>query len=313
MKAVILDAATLGDDIDLTPLHEAVDTLEVHAHTSREERQARLAGATVALTNKVVIDAELIDALPDLELICVLATGTNNIDMQAAKARGIEVRNVTAYGTASVAQHTLMLMLALASRLPLYMRDVAAGRWNDSPMFCLLDHRTLQLAGKHLVIVGHGELGRAVAHLAEAFGMRVTFAARPGNEAHDSRPALASLAGELDVLSLHCPLNDETRHLVDADMLARFKPSALLLNCARGGIIDESAALDALRNGTLGGLGVDSLPDEPPREGHALIDALQEGHNLIVTPHSAWISPEARANVVRLTVDNLRHWLASRA
>ncbi|WP_280567832.1 D-2-hydroxyacid dehydrogenase [Chromohalobacter sp. 296-RDG] len=313
MKAVILDAASLGDDIDLSPLHAAVDTLEVHAHTALDERQARLDNADIAITNKVVLDGELLASLPTLKLICVLATGTNNIDMETARARGIEVRNVSAYGTASVAQHTLMLMLALANRLPLYMRDVAAGRWNDSPMFCLLDHRTLQLAGKHLVIVGHGELGRAVAHLAEAFGMRVTFAARPGNETQDSRPSLASLASELDILSLHCPLTDHTRHLVDTEMLARFKPGALLINCARGGIIDENAALDALRDGSIGGLGVDSLPQEPPRKGHALIDAMDEALNLIVTPHSAWISPEARANVVSLTRDNLRDWLASRA
>ncbi|GAB3336523.1 D-2-hydroxyacid dehydrogenase [Chromohalobacter beijerinckii] len=313
MKAVILDAASLGDDIDLSPLHAAVDNLEVHAYTPDDERQARLDNADIAITNKVVLDGDLLASLPNLKLICVLATGTNNIDMQAARDRGIEVRNVSAYGTASVAQHTLMLMLALANRLPLYMRDVAAGRWQESALFCLLDHRTLQLADKHLVIVGHGELGRAVSRLAEAFGMRVTFAARPGNEAQDSRPSLASLAGELDVLSLHCPLTDQTRHLVDAEMLSRFKPGALLINCARGGIIDEKAALDALRGGSIGGLGVDSLPEEPPRQGHALIEALDEALNLIVTPHSAWISPEARANVVSLTRDNLHQWLASRA
>ena len=275
MKAVLLDAASLGDDIDLSPLRALVDDLEVHALTAPEQRHERLAGAQVALVNKVVLDAELIDALPDLALICVLATGTNNIDMQAAERRGIAVRNVTAYGTDSVAQHTLMLMLALAARLPHYQSALRDGAWQRSEIFCLLDQPTLQLADKHLVIV---------------------------------RPTLADLLGELDVLSLHCPLTEATRGLIDAQALATMKPEALLINCARGGIIDEHAALEALRQGRLGGLAVDSLPSEPPREGHALLDALHEPLNLIVTPHNAWISPEARQRVVTLTADNLRAW-----
>ncbi|WP_192037078.1 D-2-hydroxyacid dehydrogenase [Halomonas sp. YLGW01] len=307
MKAVILDAASLGDDIDLSPIRAEVDTLMVHATTEPKDCLARLEGASVAIVNKVVLDAETLEALPSLELICVLATGTNNIDMQAARRLGIEVRNVTAYGTASVAQHTLMMMLALANRLPLYQRDVADGAWQRSAFFCLMNHRTLQLAGKHLVIAGQGELGSRVATLAEAFDMRVTFAARPG-KTDDSRPTLHGLAPQADVVSLHCPLTEESHHLVDAALIDRLKDDALLINCARGGIIEEQAALEALRDGCLGGLGVDSLPAEPPRDGHALIAALDEPLNLIVTPHNAWITPEARANVVRLTVDNLRAW-----
>lgn len=308
MKAVILDAASLGDDIDLAPLRAEVETLEVHDLTAPEARLERLQDAEIAIVNKVVLDRDLLAALPRLKLICVLATGVNNIDMAAAERHGIRVRNVSAYGTASVAQHTLMLMLSLANRLPLYQRDVAAGRWGESPFFCLLGHRTLELADKRLVIVGRGELGQAVGRLAEAFGMQVIFAARPGSEGSDERPALDDLAPTADVLSLHCPLTDETRHLVNNTLLARMKPDALLINCARGGIIDEEAALAALRDGRLGGLGIDVLPKEPPRDGHPLIEALGEPLNLIVTPHNAWISPEARANVVRLTVENLRSW-----
>ncbi|MCE9684254.1 D-2-hydroxyacid dehydrogenase [Halomonas alkalisoli] len=306
MKAVILDAASLGADIDLSPIRERVDELDVHEHTAPEQVRERLDGAEVAIVNKVVLDGTTLGALPSLRSICVLATGMNNIDMPTAERLGIDVRNVNAYGTASVAQHTLMLILALANRLPLYQRDVAAGRWNVSPFFCLMDHPTLQLEGKHLVVVGQGELGSRVAALAEAFGMRVSFAARPGNEANDRRPALVSLAPEADVVTLHCPLNDATRHLFDATLLATLKPGALLVNCARGGIIDEQAALDALREGQLGGLGVDVLPVEPPRDGHPLLDALEESLNLIVTPHSAWITPEARQRIVTLTADNLR-------
>ncbi|NIC04021.1 D-2-hydroxyacid dehydrogenase [Billgrantia bachuensis] len=312
MKAVILDAASLGPDVDLAPIRSQVDTLEVHQASTTEQSRERLAGAEVAIVNKVVLDAATLESLPELELICVLATGTNNIDMATAERLNIPVRNVTAYGTASVAQHTLMLILALANRLPLYQRDVAAGRWNESPFFCLMDHATLQLEDKHLVIVGQGELGSRVAALAEAFGMRVTFAARPGNKGNDRRPGIAELAPEADVISLHCPLTEATRHLVDADLLATLKPGALLVNCARGGIIDEQAALLALHEGRLGGLGVDVLPVEPPRDGHPLLDALSEPLNLIVTPHSAWITPEARQRIVALTADNLSDWKAQR-
>ena len=310
MNAVILDAASLGADIDLVPIRERVDSLSVHQQSSTPEARERLQGARVAIVNKVVLDAPTLEALPDLKLICVLATGTNNIDMSAAERLGIAVKNVSAYGTASVAQHTLMLMLTLANRLPLYQRDVAEGRWGRSDFFCLMDHGTLQLEGKHLVIVGQGVLGSRVAQLSEAFGMRVTFAARPGNESDDRRPSLAELAPVADIISLHCPLSDATRHLVDADLLATLRPGALLINCARGGIIDENAALAALRNGRLGGLGVDVLPEEPPRDGHPLIDALAEPLNLVVTPHNAWITPEARQKIVALTADNLRDWQA---
>jgi len=307
MKAVLLDASSLGPDIDLDPLRAELDSLAVHDQSTTAEARERLAGARVAIVNKVVLDAPTLEALPELRLICVLATGTNNIDMAAAERLGIAVKNVSAYGTASVAQHTLMLMLALANRLPLYQRDVAAGRWGESPFFCRMDHGTLQLEGKHLVIVGQGVLGSRVAQLAEAFGMAVTFAARPG-KADDNRPTLAELAPAADIISLHCPLSEATRHLVDADLLATLKPGALLVNCARGGIIDELAALEALREGRLGGLGVDVLPVEPPRDGHPLIDAMAQPLNLIVTPHNAWITPESRQNVVALTADNLRAW-----
>lgn len=310
MKAVILDAATLGDNIDLTPLCDEVDTLEVHDRTTPQQCLERLQDAEVAIVNKVVLEGDLLASLPRLKLICLLATGTNNIDMATAQRQGIQVKNVAAYGTASVAQHTLMLMLCLANRLPLYQRDVIDGRWSQSPFFCLLDHRTLELAGKRLAIVGSGDLGQAVARLAEAFGMEVIFTARPGNEAQDERPALADLASSIDVLSLHCPLTEDTHHLVDADLLARMKPDALLVNCARGGIIDETAALQALRGNRIGGLGVDVLPNEPPQDGHPLLDALNEPLNLILTPHNAWITPEARANVLRLTADNLRSFKA---
>ncbi|CAM3581183.1 MULTISPECIES: D-2-hydroxyacid dehydrogenase [Halomonas] len=309
--AVILDAKSLGPQIDLAAIRESVSHLEVFEQSSTQQAAERLADADIAIVNKVVLDAKTLQQLPKLRLICVLATGLNNIDLETAKANNIEVKNVAAYGTASVSQHTLMLMLSLANRLPLYQRDVAAGKWQRSDFFCLQDYPTLQLSGKHLVMVGQGELGSEVARLAEAFGMNVSFTARPGNETNDKRPSLDDLLDDADVISLHCPLSDATKHLINRERLAKAKPSLLLINCARGGMIDEVAALDALRSGKLGGLAVDVLPAEPPRNGHPLLDALAEPLNLIVTPHNAWVTPEARQNIVSLTANNISEWKTS--
>ncbi|MFA5630993.1 MAG: NAD(P)-dependent oxidoreductase [Porticoccaceae bacterium] len=304
MKAVLLDADTLGEDIDLAPIREVVDELVMYASTTLEQLAAHLDGADLIIVNKTYIPAW---AMTGRKAIFVLATGTNNIDMAAAQAQGVPVFNVTNYGTASVAQHTLMLMLALAAKLPLYQRDLAAGAWQQSEFFCLSHHKTLALAGKTLAIVGAGTLGNAVATLAEAFGMRVCFSARPG-VASDERPSLDSLLPEADVLSFHCPLTEHTRHLLNRERLARVKRGCLVINCARGGIIDENAALAALIDGRIGGLAVDVLPEEPPRQGHALLDALVDGLNLIVTPHNAWISREARQNIIDMTARNITRW-----
>lgn len=301
MKAVILDADTLGDDIDLTPLHNVVTDLRIYGTTAAEQLKEHLADADLILTNKVVIPDW---ALAGRKAVLVLATGTNNIDLQAAAEQGVPVLNVSNYGTASVAQHTLMMILALAARLPLYQQDMALGMWQQSPFFCLLGHRTTELAGKTLVIAGSGALGTAVAKLAEAFAMKVIFCARPGAE-NDSRPDFNSLLPQADVVSFHCPLNEHTRHLLNAGNLADIRPGCLVVNCARGGIIDEEAALQALQDGRLGGLAVDVLPQEPPRQGHMLLDALAQPLNLIVTPHNAWISPQARQNIVNITADNI--------
>lgn len=310
--AVILDAQSLGPEIDLTAIKESVSQLEVFEQSTTQQALERLADADIAIVNKVVLDGDTLRQLPKLKLICVLATGLNNIDTKAASEQQIVVKNVNAYGTASVSQHTLMLMLSLANRLPRYQRDVAAGEWQRSDFFCLQDYPTLQLSGKNLVLVGQGELGTEVARLAEAFGMQVHFAARPGNEANDQRPSLDDLLPDADIISFHCPLSDGTKHLMNRQRLANAKPSLLLVNCARGGIIDEEAALEALRNGQLGGLAVDVLPTEPPRDGHPLLDALSEGLNLLVTPHNAWITPEARQNIVSLTANNIGEWKSAR-
>lgn len=303
MKAVLLDADTLGSGVDLSPIRALVSELRVFTRTSPEQLEEHLADAELILTNKVQIPGW---AMQGRKGILVLATGTNNIDMDAARAQGVPVRNVSNYGTHSVAQHTLMLILALAARLPRYQHDIRGGAWQQSPFFCLLNHNTTELADKTLVIVGQGTLGSAVAKLAEAFGMTVMFCARPGAE-DDSRLPFEQAIEQADVLSFHCPLNEHTRHLLNRDNIDRLKRGCLVVNCARGGIIDEMAALWALQSGHLGGLAVDVLPVEPPGEGHPLLSALKQGNlNLIVTPHNAWISPQARQNIINLTADNIR-------
>jgi glycerate dehydrogenase len=308
MKAVFLDTASMGAGIDFSGIRACVDELVLFEHSDSSECATRLEGAQIAISNKVSLDAATLQVLPSLKLICVTATGMNNVDLVAAQTLGIVVRNVSAYGTASVAQHTLMLMLALATRLPLYQNDVRKGLWQQSSNFCLQHHSTLQLEGKHLVIIGSGELGTRVAQLAAAFGMRVSFCARPGFEAIDSRATLAALAPAADVLSLHCPLNEHTRGLISRTLLQQVKPGCLLINCARGGLVDDQAALDALTGGQLGGYGTDVLPEEPPRDGHVLLDALQQPLNLIITPHNAWITPEARQTLIDKTADNIRRF-----
>ncbi|MGJ8513204.1 D-2-hydroxyacid dehydrogenase [Carnimonas bestiolae] len=308
MRAVILDLDTMGEGISLEPLKACGIELSQWPATSPDQVKERIADAEIIITNKVVISAEAINDANKLSLICVLATGTNNIDMQAAETAGVAVKNVTAYGTPSISQHTFGLIIALANRLKQVDRDMTDGAWQRSTTISAFLHPMTQLAGKQLTIVGSGELGRAVARLAEAFGMQVVFAARPGNS-NDSRPSLHEVLPNTDVLSLHCPLTEATKGLINADNLPLLKPGALLVNCARGGVINEVDALEALRSGQLGGLAVDVLPEEPPHGGHPLLDALSENLNLLVTPHIAWGTLEARQRVIELTAENINHHL----
>ncbi|MDX1635812.1 MAG: D-2-hydroxyacid dehydrogenase [Marinobacter sp.] len=307
MKAVFLDAATLGDDVDLGPIRAAVDELVLHPRTAPDQVAGRIAGFDTVLTNKVVLGRKHFDASPELKRIAVVATGLNNIDLEAARGAGIRVMNVTEYGRPSVAQHTLALILALATRLLDYHRDVQAGRWASSPQFCLMDHPIMELQGRTLGIIGYGDLGQGVAERAQAFGMKILLGCRPGQEAGEvdghPRLPLAELLPQVDVLSLHCLLTDDTRNLIGADQLKQMKPEALLINTSRGGLVDEQALADALRQGIIGGAGFDVLTEEPPRNGNPLL--APDIPNLIVTPHSAWASREARQRIVEITARNL--------
>ncbi|MCP1340328.1 D-2-hydroxyacid dehydrogenase [Idiomarina sp. M1R2S28] len=305
MKAVILDAETLGKGIDLSAIEKSVGELVLYDSTTPEQVNERIKDDEIVITNKVVINEQAIETAEQLKLICVLATGMNNIDLAAAEKLNIPVKNVEAYGTQSVVQHTLMMMLSLATKQPVMQKRVAAGDWQSSSMFCLLDPSIIQLAGKKLVIVGSGELGQEVKTQAEALGMKVEFSARPGKK-DDPRPTLNELLPSADVISFHCPLTDDTKNLLNADNLKLCKKDALIINNARGGVINEQDVTEALRAGKIGGVAADVLPQEPPKDGNPLLDAMNEGLNLIVTPHNAWTSPEARQRIVELTVENIR-------
>jgi glycerate dehydrogenase len=263
----------------------------------------------VIISNKVMVDADTLKQCPQLKLILISATGTNNIDLQQAKAQGVVVCNCQGYGTAAVAQHTLMLMLNLATSCLQYDRAVQQGEWNKASQFCLLDYPIIELSGKTLGILGYGELGQAVAKLAEAFGMRVLVGNLPNRPHADStRVGFDDLLAQSDFISLHCPLTDDTRDLIDAQAFAKMKKSAFLINCARGGIVNEAALADALKQGEIAGAATDVLTVEPPKEGNVLLEARLP--NLIITPHSAWGSVDARQRMVQQLVENAQAFQA---
>ena len=308
-RAVFLDLSPLDQgDLDLAPLQSAFAELTCHKETSETQIVDRLQGAEVAIVNKVTLSDATLAACPDLKLILVAATGVNNIDLAAAKQRGIAVCNCQAYGTATVAQHTLMLLLALATRLPDYQAAVARGRWQESGQFCLLDFPIVELAGKTLGVLGHGELGGAVAKLAEALGMRVLTGNLPGRPPRPDRLELDELLPQIDALTLHCPLTEQTRNLIGARELQLMKPAAFVINTARGGLIDEQALADTLRSGHLGGAATDVLINEPPSNDNPLLAA--DVPRLIVTPHSAWGSREARQRIVGQLRENAEAFFA---
>jgi len=278
VKAVYLDYASLDQqDLDFQALHGVFDELTLYPATSVAELLPRVQDVDVIITNKVMVNAETIQQCPQLKLILISATGTNNVDLAAAKARNIVVCNCQAYGTSAVAQHTLMLMI-------------------------------VELSGKTLGIVGYGELGKAVAKLAEAFGMNVMIGSLPNRPGDASRVPFAELLPQVDFLSLHCPLTEDTRNLISHAELEAMKSSAFLINCARGGIVDEAALTQALRAGKIAGAATDVLTIEPPKEGNILLDPGIP--NLIVTPHNAWGSVDARQRIVDQMVENVKAFQA---
>jgi len=272
--------------------------------TTQDQVVDRLAQATIAICNKLQLRGDALAQLPELRLIAVAATGVDNVDLAYCRSHNIAVCNTRGYAVNSLPEHALMLMLALRRNLIAYRADVKAGRWHEARQFCLLDHPIGDLKGTTLGIVGFGRLGRSMAQLGRAIGMEVIVAERKNvAEVRADRVSFTDVLRLSDVISLHCPLTEETKNLIGADELQQMKPGAILINTARGGLIDDHALLDALRSGHLAGAGIDVLRNEPPRDGNPLLDV--DLPNLIVTPHNAWASRQAMQTLADQLIDNL--------
>lgn len=304
----MLDAHTLNPgDLSWAAL-EALGSCEIHRRTAPDELLARARGAEILLTNKTPLTRAELSALPALRYIGVLATGHDVVDARAAAERGVVVTNVPAYGTASVAQLTFALLLELCNHVAVHADAARSGRWSASGEFAYWERPLVELAGLKLGIVGLGRIGQAVAGIGAALGMRVVAAARqpaPKPLAVERLP-LEQVFEEADVLSLHCPLTPSTARLVSAERLSRMKPSAFLINTARGGLIDEAALADALGERHIAGAALDVLAVEPPPHDHPLLRA----PNCLVTPHIAWATRASRARLLETAVDNVRAFLA---
>ena len=272
--------------------------------TALDQVVERLDQASIAICNKLQLSAEALSQLPELRLIAVAATGVDNVDLAFCRSHNIAVCNTRGYAVNSLPEHALMLMLALRRNLIAYRNEVKAGRWHEARQFCLLDHPIGDLKGTTLGIVGFGTLGRSMAQLGRAIGMGVIVAERKNAAVvRADRVSFNDVLRSSDVISLHCPLTDETRNLIGADELQQMKPGAILINTARGGLIDDHALLDALQSGRLAGAGIDVLRNEPPRDGNPLLDV--DLPNLIVTPHNAWASRQAMQTLADQLIDNL--------
>lgn len=313
-RIVLLDAATYGD-MALDRFTRKWDC-SVYQVTIPGETIQRLAGHSIAVTNKVVIDKTALNSpeAHNLKLIAVAATGTDIIDREEAAKRGVKVCNVPGYATQSVAQFTLALILELGTQAGKYVGAVKAGEWQRSPVFSLLSFPTIELSGKKLGIVGYGSIGQAVARMARGLGMEILVAARPGatGAIPPGRIALEQLLREADIVSLHCPVTPETRNLMNQQTIALMKPSAFLINTARGALIDEVALIDALRKNRIAAAALDVITQEPPPPDHPIVRAVKDLDNLIVTPHTAWSAHEARARLLKEVEENIAAFLQGR-
>lgn len=310
MNICVLDGFTLNPgDLSWEELRR-LGPCEIHERTPGAEIIARAVNAEIVLTNKTPLSRATLTALPKLQYIGVLATGTNVVDLTAARERNIPVTNIPAYGTRSVAQATMALLLELTNRVGLHAERVRAGAWTSAPDWCFWDAPLVELDGLTLGIVGYGRIGAAVAELAGAFGLKIL--------AHNSSPkpvpsfvtfvALETLLRTSDIVSLHCPLTPQTQKLINAERLAWMKPSAFLLNTSRGPLVDEAALAEALNSGRLAGAGLDVLSVEPPPASNPLLQA----KNCLITPHNAWATRAARLRLMQVAVDNVGAFLAGK-
>ncbi|MGA9667017.1 MAG: D-2-hydroxyacid dehydrogenase [Gallionella sp.] len=300
-RIVFLDSATIIADIRSPAF---AHQWQEYPATTAGQTVARLQDATIAITNKVVLNRETLEQLPKLKMVAVAATGTNNVDLEFCRERGIIVSNIRNYSVHTVPEHVFMMMLALRRNLLAFRTDVLNGAWQRSAQFCLFTHPVQDLYGSTLGIVGSGAIGKSVAQIAGAFGMKVLLAEHKG--AASVRPgytAFETVLRDSDAISLHLPLNEHTRHLIGAAELQIMRPGALLINTARGGLVDEMALLDALRAGRIAGAGFDVLGNEPPTEGNPLLEL--DLPNFILTPHIAWSGRAAMQVLADQLIDNI--------
>ncbi|OFO66387.1 hydroxyacid dehydrogenase [Neisseria sp. HMSC065C04] len=306
LQIVVLDRDTL---VNRPFEFDFPHTLSSYGTTEAHETLARIRGADIVITNKVVISAQAFAENPQLKLVAVTATGVNNVDVEAAKQNGTAVCNIRAYGNESVAEHAFMMMITLMRNLPAYQRDVAAGLWENSPFFCHLGAPMRDLNGKTLAIFGRGNIGKTLATYAQAFKMNVVFAEhKHAQSVRDGYVSFDEAIRSADVVSLNCPLTPQTANMIGEAELQQMKPGAILINCGRGGLVDEAALVAALKYGQIGGAGFDVLTQEPPRDGNPLLKARLP--NLIVTPHIAWASQEAANRLFDILLDNINRFVA---
>ena len=306
LQIVVLDRDTL---VNRPFEFDFPHTLSSYGTTEAHETLARIRGADIVITNKVVISAQAFAENPQLKLVAVTATGVNNVDVEAAKQNGTAVCNIRAYGNESVAEHAFMMMITLMRNLPAYQRDVAAGLWENSPFFCHLGAPMRDLNGKTLAIFGRGNIGKTLATYAQAFKMNVVFAEHKNAQSvRDGYVSFDEAIRSADVVSLNCPLTPQTANMIGETELQQMKPGAILINCGRGGLVDEAALVAALKYGQIGGAGFDVLTQEPPRNGNPLLKARLP--NLIVTPHIAWASQEAANRLFDILLDNINRFVA---
>lgn len=294
MNITVLDTATLANT-SLTKLEE-LGTVTCFDLTNPDNVLEHSQDAEILITNKVVINRDTMSQLPKLKLICVAATGTNNIDLEAAKELGIGVTNVAGYSTPSVVQHTFALITNLLGNTHRYINDCQQGAWQQSNMFCRLDYCFEDMSDKTLTIIGYGSLGKAVANVAQAFGLKVIIAERKNSPTREGRTEFNQAISEADIISVHCPLTEQSRDLISTKELQMMKSSAILINTARGGIINEADLAQALASKQIAGAGVDVLSTEPAQENNPL--AQYRGDNLLLTPHIAWASKQSIARLV---------------
>ena len=309
MKAVFLDFDTMGTGLDLSPLEEVTPDLTIYDVTGKDQVEERIRDADIVFANKIRLNEQLMASASKLKLIAVTATGTDNIDIESARQYGIAVANIRGYCTGSVVEHVFGTLLMLTHSLARFRTSVRAGEWHTADDPFLLTHPVRELSAMTMGIIGYGSLGQGVARIGKAFGMNVIVSARPGASVVDGdRVAFDDVLAGADVISLHCPLNEETRDLFGSEQFRQMKKSAILINTARGGLVDSAALVDALRNGDIAAAAIDVLPKEPPVDGDPILD--YDGENLIVTPHIAWATNESRQNAIDELAANAKAFIA---